>query len=239
MLEAVAMIGEIAVNAVEKLGEIKEVALKEIAEGKEVLTPDFEVIKNESLESLTQTNAERLAKESETVQSEYRPLNEAEIKALQEATNMSEATLEKCSVNEKGDIRLTCINESMADCENELGVHYVEKVVNINGVEITIVVPEFPSCFEFTIPDELLLADDESLFKYCTQELLEAIKNDPEIASKFTPKQLEQIESGAPRISGWTWHHAEECGKMQLVQTKIHECSRHTGGKSIWGGGRS
>lgn len=239
MLESVAKISETAPKAVEKLGEIKEAALTEISEEKEVLTPDFEVIKNESLESLTQTNEERLPEASETIQSEYRPLNDAEIKVLQESTKMSEATLKKCSVNENGDIKLTCINESMAGSENEIGVHYVEKVVNINGVEITIVVPEFPSCFEFTIPKELLIADDEALFKYCTQKLLEAIKNDPELASKFTPKQLEQIESGAPRISGWTWHHAEECGNIQLVQTKIHECSRHTGGKSIWGGGRS
>ena len=239
MIEAVAKIVETAAKAGEKVREIKEASSKEIVEGNKVLTPDLEAIKNESLESLRQTNTEKLAGASETIQSEYRPLTEVEIKALQEATNMSEATLKKCSVNENGDIRLTCINESMAGSENELGVTYVEKVVNINGVEITIVVPEFPSCFEFTIPDELLLADDEALFKHCTQELLEAIKNDPELASKFTPKQLEQIESGAPRISGWTWHHAEECGKMQLVETKIHECSRHTGGKSIWGGGRS
>ena len=238
MFAEVAKIGEVAVNSAEKLSEIKEVELKEIAEGQEILSPDLELIKNQSLESLSQYNTDGFIEAAEAVQPEYRALSEAEMKALREATNMSEAALKKCSINEDGDIRLTCINESMAGMENEVGVCYVEKVVNINGVEITIVVPEFPSCFEITVPDELLQADDEALFRHCTLELQEAIKQDPELASKFTPNQLEQIETGAPRISGWTWHHAEECGRMQLVQTKIHEVSRHTGGKSIWGGGR-
>ena len=239
MIAAVVKIGEAAIKSAEKLGEIKEVALNEIAGGKGILSPDFEVIKNQSLESLIQSNVDKISEVSESIQPEYRMLNETEMKAVQEATNMSEATLKKCTINDAGEIRLTCINEGLVGMENELGVSYVEKVVKVNGMEIRVSVPEFPRCFEFTIPNELFLADDETLFKCCTQELQKALKQDPELASKFTPKQLEQIESGAPRISGWTWHHAEELGNMQLVQTKIHEVIRHTGGKSIWGGGRS
>ena len=36
---------------------------------------------------------------------------------------------------------------------------------------------------------------------------------------------------------GYTWHHNEEKGKMQLVDTDIHSQTRHTGGRNIWGGG--
>lgn len=59
------------------------------------------------------------------------------------------------------------------------------------------------------------------------------------IAKQFTPQQLEQIQKGLPRITGLTWHHCAECGKMELIPTKIHSQFRHTGGKAIWGGGRS
>ena len=47
----------------------------------------------------------------------------------------------------------------------------------------------------------------------------------------------EQIKNGEPRISGLTWHHNEIPGKMQLVDATEHSTCRHTGGRSIWGGG--
>ena len=50
-------------------------------------------------------------------------------------------------------------------------------------------------------------------------------------------KQVEQIMRGEPYIKGYTWHHSEIPGKMQLVETKTHVMSGHTGGNSIWCGG--
>ena len=35
--------------------------------------------------------------------------------------------------------------------------------------------------------------------------------------------------------SGYTWHHHQETGRMQLVNTQIHRQTGHTGGYSIWG----
>ena len=29
---------------------------------------------------------------------------------------------------------------------------------------------------------------------------------------------------------GWTWHHHEEAGRMQLIPTTIHKKVNHTGG---------
>ena len=51
-------------------------------------------------------------------------------------------------------------------------------------------------------------------------------------------RMLEDIENGrTPR--GYTWHHSEEPGKMQLVKTEDHDRriggAAHTGGNSIWG----
>ena len=84
---------------------------------------------------------------------------------------------------------------------------------------------------------ELRSASDTEQFKYCTEKLKQRIERDPEFAKKFTPRQLEQIKAGEPRISGLTWHHNEVPGKMQLVSSVDHEKCSHTGGCSIWGGG--
>ena len=34
---------------------------------------------------------------------------------------------------------------------------------------------------------------------------------------------------------GFTWHHHQTTGRMQLVNSKIHSQTGHTGGFSIWG----
>lgn len=43
--------------------------------------------------------------------------------------------------------------------------------------------------------------------------------------------------SDAPPF-GYTWHHHQDVGRMQLVREKEHKLSLpHTGGMAIWGGG--
>ena len=37
--------------------------------------------------------------------------------------------------------------------------------------------------------------------------------------------------------TGFTWHHTEKPGVMQLVPSIIHSSARHRGGRSVWGGG--
>jgi HNH/ENDO VII superfamily nuclease len=38
--------------------------------------------------------------------------------------------------------------------------------------------------------------------------------------------------------SGYTWHHHEDLGRMQLVKTSVHDAAQsglhHSGGRSIW-----
>ena len=142
------------------------------------------------------------------------------------------------ALNSNGLEIISCINE---DKVNESGfVPYREKTIEIGGVKIKVVVPEFPDdVFETRLPAKMHTADDPEVFSYCTEKLKQAIAKNPELASKFTEEQLDQIKSGAPRIKGYTWHHCAEPGRMQLVRTDEHEQYRHTGGKTIWGGGRS
>ena len=74
---------------------------------------------------------------------------------------------------------------------------------------------------------------DKENFKYSTEQLRDYLETHPELKSKFTEQQLEQIMNGEPYIKGYTWHHSEIPGKMQLVETKVHVQSGHTGGNLI------
>ena len=57
---------------------------------------------------------------------------------------------------------------------------------------------------------------------------------------KCDEAELEDIQSHLNECEtpyGFTWHHSQIPGKMQLVPTDIHVSARHRGGQSIWGGG--
>ena len=167
-----------------------------------------------------------------------RKLTEQERDELKEKLGWTDKQLDKCTIDSNGVIHLKTDREDLEGKTSENGVPYERKVVNISGVKIEGVFPEFKSIFDVNLPDDLLKASDTEQFRYCTQQLAQRIKEDPVFARQFTPRQLEQIKNGEPRISGLTWHHNEEPGKMQLVDADTHNICRHTGGKSIWGGGK-
>jgi len=120
----------------------------------------------------------------------------------------------------------------------ETGVPYERKIVRDDkGDPVEGVFPKFDSVFDVELPEDLLKASDKEQFNECNKQLKEAVEKDPELAKKFTPEQLEQIRNGETP-DGYTWHHNEETGKMQLVDSETHAKSGHTGGKIIWGGGQ-
>ena len=129
-------------------------------------------------------------------------------------------------------------NESLkGDVHPMTGVPFEEKTVtDAEGNKVTGVFPEFDSIFDDQLPDDMLQASDGEQFGECNTQLKEAIDKDPELAKEFSPDQLEQIKNG-DTPDGYTWHHNEEKGKMQLVDSETHARTGHTGGRSIWGGG--
>lgn len=102
---------------------------------------------------------------------------------------------------------------------------------------------EFMACVErFCLGEEAQQetqeeASDAQQFSHCTKKLAQKLEGNSTLEGRFTPRQLEQIRDGAPRISGLTWHHTEHPGVMQLVDSDIHSKCRHTGGRNVWGGG--
>lgn len=118
------------------------------------------------------------------------------------------------------------------------GVNYIKRTFRLNGETVEGVFPKFEDKMTLRLPKGKWMGSDESQMKYCTYLLSRRCENDPEFASQFSRRQLEQIKNCEPRISGLTWHHNEIPGVMQLVDSSQHTQCRHTGGRSLWGGGQ-
>jgi hypothetical protein len=150
------------------------------------------------------------------------------------------------SLRAMNDVRLGELKESLKtrneDKEGqkhpETGVPFERKIIiNEKGEQDEGVFPVFESKFDAQLPEELYEASDKKQFDECNKQLKEAVEKDPEFAKKFTPEQLEQIKNGETP-DGYTWHHNEKTGKMQLVDSETHAKTGHTGGRVIWGGGQ-
>jgi hypothetical protein len=96
--------------------------------------------------------------------------------------------------------------------------------------------PVFDSAYDVHLPGNLIKATDREQFEFATKELSEVIRKNLKLKKKFTKKQLDQIKDGKTP-SGYVWHHHQDTGKLQLVDSRIHQQTGHTGGKALWGGG--
>ena len=122
----------------------------------------------------------------------------------------------------------------------ETGVPYERKIVeNADGNKVNGVFPDFNVYrqFEVTLPENLLKETDKNQAEFCNKKLKEAYDKGTINVDNFSKRQLEQIKDGE-KPQGFTWHHNEEKGRMELVKADIHQATGHTGGKSIWGGGK-
>ena len=90
--------------------------------------------------------------------------------------------------------------------------------------------------FEAQLSEDRYLESDYQQFKDCNEQLNQAYENGTLDPERFTDRQLEQIHNG-DKPEGYTWHHHEERGRMQLVDSDIHRQTPHVGGRSLWGGG--
>ena len=197
-------------------------------------------------ETLTGNYDSSLAKETEndaaadgSEAKETRELTDEEKQHLKDTLGWSDKQIAKCTIDEDGVIHYRTDREDLEGKTSENGVPYERKTVEINGIKVEGVFPVFDSKFDAHLPDDLLKASNPKQFSECNRQLKEAIENDPELAKEFTDEQLEDIENG-DTPEGYTWHHNEETGKMQLVKTEDHDRTQggaaHTGGKALWGG---
>jgi len=110
--------------------------------------------------------------------------------------------------------------------------------------------PEFDSIFETNLPEGLYEASDSAQFAECNKQLQDWVEKNPDKAKEiFTEDQLDVIKNNPVEVKlpdgktivvwknppGLTWHHNQKPGLMQLVDSKIHAATGHTGGQAIWG----
>ncbi|MCM3571069.1 HNH endonuclease [Neobacillus mesonae] len=129
-------------------------------------------------------------------------------------------------------------NEDLAGEHHPVtGVEFESKVVTLpSGVVIEGVFPEFESEYTATLPESMYLESDGTHFSYANEQLAEAINQNSELGNEFTDSQRAQI-FGNETPEGYTWHHSEEPGKLELVDKEVHAETGHDGGREIWGGG--
>lgn len=177
---------------------------------------------------------------NDAIESEYnedgtRELTEEEKQALKEKLGWSDEKIKKCTIDRDGVIHYKTDRCDLEGKTSENGVPYERRRITINGVIIEGVFPKFNSVFDTELTSDI---KTKAYAKECNEALKEAIKNDPELRSKFTPEQIKDIEEGRTP-TGYVWHHNEEPGKMQLVKRNDHDRviggAAHTGGNSLWG----
>ena len=165
-----------------------------------------------------------------------RELTEDEKQDLKDKLGWSDEKLKKCTIDENGVIHYKTDRCDLEGKTSENGVPYERRTIEINGVKIEGVFPKFDSAFDTELtPDNY---KSKAYAKECNAKLKEAVENDPELKSKFSPEQLKDIEESRTP-TGYVWHHNEEPGKMQLVKREDHDRAiggaAHTGGSSLWG----
>ena len=228
MIEAIAAtVKEVAskVGISETVGKSKIDGLspREVLKNEKSNFPDF-------LSNKTETLSDNLTKELDGVST-----NEETVKEKSSFPDCLDKDIEK---NSEGIERMHTRNENLeGKVHPETNVPFERKVVeNSEGKPVEGVFPKFDSAFDAHLPEELHQATDAEQFSECNKQLKDAVQKDPELKARFTNEQLEQIMND-DTPDGYTWHHDAEKGKVQLVDSKIHAETGHTGGKVIWGGG--
>lgn len=121
----------------------------------------------------------------------------------------------------------------------ETGVPFVEKTVELpNGEVVEGTFPVFDSAFNVVIAEDIYLESDSVHFQVANETLYQAIQKNPHLAAEIGLSQAEvEVLGNGITPEGYTWHHSEEPGVLQLVDEDVHENTGHTGGRSMWGGG--
>ena len=119
------------------------------------------------------------------------------------------------------------------------GQHKTIKLSDEKSVQIIFDKKGFPIFDDVAKVDTQLTIDKFRAKSYSgqlrmsTRNLRKAIQEGKIPATGFNEVQLKAINSGADKIPGFTWHHHQNTGRMQLVPEAIHSGVRHVGWESM------
>ena len=72
-------------------------------------------------------------------------------------------------------------------------------------------------------------------FYIANKMLYKNVSSSSRLRAKFSKSQIKDMSNGETP-NGYTWHHHQDAGVLQLVDEDIHAKTKHDGGYSIWGG---
>lgn len=95
--------------------------------------------------------------------------------------------------------------------------------------------PIFKSYYTVKLKRKDFRASREKHFYIANKMLYKDKTYRSKIKSKLRRKQIKQLAQGCTP-DGYTWHHHQNAGVLQLVNEEIHSKTWHHGGYHIWGG---
>ncbi|WP_010677065.1 HNH endonuclease [Bacillus timonensis] len=144
------------------------------------------------------------------------------------------------TLTNEGGTTLETTNDHLAGSVHpETGVPFEENTVELpTGEVVTGVYPVFDVEYEVQMDESLYLQSDYVHFNYANAELYDAIQADSQLADDLglSEQDIQALANG-DTPEGFTWHHNEEPGVLQLVDEEIHANTGHDGGRELWGGG--
>ena len=95
--------------------------------------------------------------------------------------------------------------------------------------------PKFKAYYTVKLRKEFWRESRERHFYIANKILYEKSKTSTKLNKLFSKKQKKELANyNTP--SGYTWHHHQDKGVLQLVDEEIHAKTSHIGGYSLWGG---
>ena len=73
------------------------------------------------------------------------------------------------------------------------------------------------------------------MLNIANKKIYNEIRNDSRLRKKFPKRVINEFSKGKTP-SDYTWHHHQDAGVLELVDSYIHSKTSHVGGYSIWGG---
>lgn len=95
--------------------------------------------------------------------------------------------------------------------------------------------PKFESYYTVKLRRKDFRKSRETHFNTANKKLYNAISSSSRLRNKFTKQDIKKFSQGETP-NKYTWHHHQDAGVLELVDSDIHSKTSHIGGYSIWGG---
>jgi len=124
--------------------------------------------------------------------------------------------------------------EGMQHPETDVAFKKVQFI--LNGSSCEVVAAQFKNVGQVHLQQEAYLWRRGKQDRCSSLLLWETLSQMDQSQNTLTEEQMQQLAKGK-KPTGYTWHHDVIPGTVQLVDTKIHQKTGHTGGYAIWGRG--